>query len=186
MSIKDRLITIENSKLGIAVSTDTIGAQIASIKVANKKGVKIEVMNQGVLEPNYSICKKTAPNLVITPGPAVKVDKNLQTTLTNFKDEEMSVVSHEVNGETVDAIALKYNNYPTLATQHGWSQYIDYTLRVGGKRNDNYYVLQNGVDSLSPFKYRHYVCGSIEKGGVIRYVSELANISNKPIPGGLG
>ena len=186
MDIQYRLITISSPKNGMFIQTDNVGAQLASVKISNKKGRKIEIMNQGLLDPQHSAYGKTAPNLVMTPGPAAKFDKKLRTPATNYKGEEMPVIKHEVDGKNVDAVAFKFNNYPTIATQHGWSQYIDYSLRAGGEESDNYYILQNNEDTLSPFKYRHYVCCSIEKDGTIKYVTELNNTSKYPIPGGLG
>ena len=63
MSIEDRLITIQ--KKGIEIKTDIRGAQIASIKTVNTDGYDLEIMNQGLLDPEHSAYGKTAPNLVM-------------------------------------------------------------------------------------------------------------------------
>lgn len=184
MNVKNRLITIR--KKDKQIQTDTVGAQLASFKKINSSGVEIEFMNQGLLDPEHSAYGKTAPNLVMTPGPAARFDKKTLAPAKNYKGEDMPVIRGKVYGRTVDAVALKYNNFPTLATQHGWAQYNDYKLQGGGKRGDDYYILVNGPDEMSPFEYRHHVACSIEDDGSIKYITELTNTGKGPIPGGLG
>jgi len=180
---KNRLIKIK--KNGISVATDTVGAQLASI-IINNGASQLELMNQGLLDPENSAYGKTAPNLVMTPGPAATFDKKTLTPAKNDKGDEMPVIQGKIGEKSVTAIEYLYNNFPYFATQHGWAQYLDYALQGGGKHGDDYYILVNDEDFMSPFKFRHHVACMIEDDGSIKYITELTNTGNAPIPGGLG
>ena len=112
--VKDELITIKSSKA--IVSTDTVGAQIASIMIADVDDNMFEIMNQGLLDPEHSSYGKTAPNLVLTPGPAAKIDKKDYKPSKNYKGKDMPVSKEVINGNNVDVVEYSYNNFPYFAS----------------------------------------------------------------------